>query len=124
VTAYGYSAQLLRELVGGEVPERVNVGICGLRSDTIEWDRVEYWCREMLEREGTHYFQEQALTAMLLTGQNCLRLEPPDYVVLPNLAEGRKPKAALHHYVASSKRSYFQYGWRKVMADAEAMRRS
>ena len=122
-SAYGYSARLMRELAGGEPPARGNVGGCGLRSDAIDWDRLEYWCREMLEREGTHYFQEQALTAMLLTGQKCHRLDPPDYVVLPGLAEGRTPTAALHHYVSSSKRSYFQHGWRRAIADAERGRR-
>jgi hypothetical protein len=122
ISAYGYSRGLMRELAGDDPPERINVGVCGLRSDAIDWDRLEYWCREMLAREGTHYFQEQALSAMLLTGQECHRLGPPDYVVLPNLAEGRNPAAALHHYVSSSKRSYFQHGWRRVLADAEKAR--
>lgn len=121
--AYGYSADLMRELTGGEPPARVNVGVCGLRSEAIDWERLEYWCRETLAREGTHYFQEQALTAMLLTGQDCLRLGPPDYIVMPSLVEGSHPAAALHHYVAASKRSYFQYGWRRARADAEAGRR-
>jgi hypothetical protein len=123
ISAYGYSPPLMRELAGGEPPARVNVGVCGLRSDAIDWDRLEYWCREMLEREGTHYFQEQALTAMLLTGHECHRFGPPDYVVLPSLAEGCRPTAALHHYVSSSKRSYFQHGWRRALADAEGARR-
>jgi hypothetical protein len=117
-SAYGYSPRLMRELAGDEPPACVNVGVCGLRSDTIDWDRLEYWCREMLEREGTHYFQEQALTAMLLTGQECHRFGPPDYVVMPSLAEGRRPAAALHHYVSNSKRSYFQHGWRRALADS------
>ena len=119
ISAYGYSPRLMRELAGAEPPARVNVGVCGLRSDAIDWDRLEYWCREMLEREGTHYFQEQALTAMLLAGQECHRFGPPDYVVMPNLAEGRRPAAALHHYVSSSKRSYFQHGWRRALANSQ-----
>jgi hypothetical protein len=118
-SCYGYSSRLMRELAGGEPPPRVNVGVCGLRSDAIDWDRLEYWCREMLEREGTHYLQEQALTAMLLTGQECRRLDPADYVVLPGLEEGRNPTAVLHHYVSHSKRSYFQHGWRRALADRE-----
>lgn len=123
ISCYGYSPGLMRELAGSDPPERVNVGVCGLRSDTIDWDRLEHWCREMLAREGTHYFQEQALAAMLLTGQECHRFGLPDYVVLPSVAEGRNPEAALHHYVSSSKRSYFQHGWRRALADAEAGRR-
>jgi hypothetical protein len=122
ISAYGYSTGLMRELARGEPPARVNVGVCGLRSDAIDWERLEYWCQEMLEREGTHYFQEQALTAMLLTGQECHRFGPPDYVVLPSLAEGCNPTAALHHYVSSSKRSYFQHGWRTALADAKKSR--
>lgn len=122
ITCYGYSPELMRELAGRDPPERVNVGICGLRSDAVDWDRLEYWCRALLERQGSHYFQEQALTAMLMTGQKCHRFGPPDYIVLPSLAEGRAPTAALHHYVSSSKRSYFRHGWRRVLADAEADR--
>jgi hypothetical protein len=118
-SAYGYSPALMRELARGEPPAQVNVGICGLKSDAIDWDRMEYCCREMLAREGSHYFQEQALTALLLEGQDCLRLGPPDYIVKPRLAEGRRPTAALHHYVASSKRSYFQQGWRIVLANSK-----
>lgn len=113
--AYGYSESLLVELTGHPEPKHVNVGICGLRSETIDWDRLEYWCRVMLEREGPSYFQEQALTAMLLAGQTCLRLPEEDYRVMPSVAEGKHPSAALHHYVAHSKRSYFQHGWRNVV---------
>ncbi|MCW5733943.1 MAG: hypothetical protein KIS73_07455 [Enhydrobacter sp.] len=120
ISAYGYSRELMRELAGGEPPARVNVGICGLKSDAIDWDRLEHWCREMVDREGPHYFQEQALSAMLLTGQECRRFDPADYLVFPSLAEGRVPTAALHHYVASSKRSYFQHGWRRVLKGLKA----
>lgn len=116
---YGYSPELMRELAGREPPQHVNVGICGIRSDAIDWDRLEHWCREMLEREGPHYFQEQALSAMLMTGQECRQFDAADYLVFPSLAEGRHPTATLHHYVASSKRSYFQYGWRRVLADLQ-----
>jgi hypothetical protein len=118
--AYGYSPDLMAELSGLREPERVNVGICGLRSETIDWERLEYWCRAMLEREGASYLQEQALTALLVAGQDCLILSETDYRVMPSLAEGRNPSAALHHYVAQSKRSYFQHGWRRVLATAQA----
>jgi hypothetical protein len=114
--AYGYSRELMAELSGFAEPDRVNVGLCGLRSESIDWERLEYWCRTTLEREGPSYLQEQALTALLLAGQDCLRLPDTDYRVLPSLMEGRNPSAALHHYVAQSKRSYFQHGWRRILA--------
>ena len=116
--AYGYSRKLMTKLVGASEPERVNVGICGLQSEMIDWERLEYWCRVMLEEEGPNYLQEQALTALLLAGQDCLRLPEDNYKVQPSLAEGKNPSAILHHYVAHSKRSYFQNGWRRVLATA------
>lgn len=69
VTSYGYSPGLLAELAGAPVPERVNTGICGLKSDDLDWDRLEVWCRTTIEREGSHYLQEQAMTALLFAGR-------------------------------------------------------
>jgi hypothetical protein len=119
--AYGYSPGLMFELSGRPEPDRINVGVCGLRSETIDWDAMEFWCRTMLCREGPSYLQEQALTALLLSGQACLRLPEADYQVMPSLSEGKNPTAVLHHYVAQSKRSYFQYGWRQVLANADEL---
>jgi hypothetical protein len=117
VRAYGYSPELMFELCGKGEPDRVNVGVCGLLSESIDWDRLEYWCGATIDREGPNYLQEQALTALLLSGQACLRLPEADYRVMPSLSEGAHPTAVLHHYVAHSKRSYFQYGWRRVLTN-------
>jgi hypothetical protein len=117
MSAYGYSTALMKELAGGcDVPGRLNSGLYALHGPSIDWDRLEYWCRTQLEREGTSYLQEQALTALLLAGNSAEALSAADYIVLPSLAEGRAPTAVLHHYVAHSKRSYFQHGWRHVLA--------
>lgn len=112
--AYGYSPGLLARLAGAPVPDRVNVGACGLRSDAVDWDRLEYGCRVTLEEEGSHYLQEQALTAVLLAGRECAALPADEYVVRPDRAEARRPRAALHHYVAESKAWYFRDAWRTV----------
>ncbi len=111
-TSYGYSHALMTELAGGDIPDRLNVGICGLCSDKIDWDRLEDWCRVLIEREGTSYYQEQALTALLMANASCVVAPAAEYVVLPDKEEGKNPKAILHHYVADSKSSYFRYGWR------------
>ena len=116
--AYGYSRPLMRELSGRSVPSAVNVGLYGIRSDSIDWERMEFWCRMQIEREGPHYLQEQALTALLLAGTGAKPLSRSDYVVMPSLMEGKVPRAVLHHYVAHSKRAYYQYGWRQVIEDA------
>jgi hypothetical protein len=112
--AYGYSAALLTELAGGPIPDRVNVGVCGLKSDGIDWDRLEFWCRTTLDREGSHYLQEQALTALLVAGQERVVLDEASYVVRPSRDESRHPQTALHHYVAESKAWYFRFGWRNI----------
>jgi hypothetical protein len=113
--AYGYSPALMNELAGCHVRDFVNSGLYALHSPSIDWDQLEFWCRTQMEREGPHYLQEQALTALLLTGAGAEALPAADYVVLPSLAEGRAPTAVLHHYVAHSKRSYFQHGWRHIL---------
>ncbi len=112
--AYGYSAHLMEGLAGHPIPPLVNVGFCGLRSDKIDWTKLERWCKELVAREGMSYFLEQAITAMLVAGQPRAEASANDYRVLPDLHEGREPSAVLHHYVAESKRSYFQHGWQHV----------
>ncbi len=118
--AYGYSLGVLGALAGGPVPERVNVGICGLCSDALDWDRIEGWCRALLERHGSSYYLEQALTALILAGRPALALPRADYRVLPDAAECREPTAALHHYVDLSKRGYYRHAWRRFAAPAPA----
>ncbi len=112
--AYGYPASTLAELTGRPVPTCVNVGVCGLASDLLGWDLLESWCAHLLARHGTSYYLEQALVALLATSANPVRLARSDYRLLPDLAECRAPTAALHHYVALSKRGYFRFAWRHV----------
>ena len=116
--AYGYPLELLAEIAGQPVPERVNTGLCGLRSEELDWDRMEFWCRTLIERGGTQYYQEQALVALLLAGRDCLVAPIADYVTLPRLPEVRECRAIMHHYVAESKKWYFRYNWTRVLADA------
>jgi hypothetical protein len=113
--AYGYPEDLMAELAGHPIPERVNVGICGLRSDDIDWDRLESWCKGLLERAGMSYLHEQALTAMLLAGRECAVAPAGDYVALPPRHETVRPTAVMHHYVAESKAWYYRYAWRHVL---------
>lgn len=114
-TSYGYSLKLMESLAGNKLADRVNVGICGLNSSEIDWAQLEYWCKVLIENEGTHYYQEQALVAMLMAGQKCLVVDEADYIVMPEQEEVITPQAVLHHYVADSKSWYFRYGWRHVL---------
>ncbi|MBR8835807.1 MAG: glycosyl transferase [Stigonema ocellatum SAG 48.90 = DSM 106950] len=113
-TSYGYSKKLMASLAQAEIPERLNVGICGLKSDNIDWEQLEHWCKTLIDQQGTNYYQEQALIAMLMAGKSCAITPELDYIVMPLQEEVINPRAVLHHYVADSKPWYFHYGWKHV----------
>ena len=113
-TSYGYPAHYLRDLSDCDVPERVNVGLYALNGPTIAWEAVEHWCSRQLDDYGPSYLQEQALTALIIAQGIRKPLCDRDYRVLPDLGEGKNPTAVIHHYVAHSKRAYYQFAWRRV----------
>lgn len=110
--SYGYSRALMDRLAGATTSDRVNVGLVGLKSDDLDWDKIEAWVARLHAAEGTHYYLEQALTAMLLSGRSCTIAPPEDYVTFPRPPETEVPVAVMHHYVAASKREYFRHCWR------------
>jgi hypothetical protein len=114
-SSYGYSRELVNSLAGSPVAERVNVGLCGLNSSAFDWKQIELWCNTLLEREGKSYYLEQALVAMLVAGNPCSIAPVADYVTLPRPPEALECRAVMHHYVAESKRWYFQFNWRRAI---------
>jgi hypothetical protein len=114
--SYGYSRSLMERLAGAPIPPLVNVGLCGLRGETLDWTELEAWCAELITRERTNYYLEQALVAMLVAGQSCAVVPAADYITMPGKAEVLEPSAVMHHYVAESKRWYFRHAWRQVAA--------
>jgi hypothetical protein len=114
--AYGYPLELLEELAAAPVRPLINTGLSGHRSDSFDWDKMEFWCKALIERAGTHYYQEQALVALHVAGQECAVLPPQDYVTLPRPPEVQECRAVMHHYVADSKAWYFRHNWRRCIA--------
>ncbi len=114
-TSYGYSRPLMNELAGRPVADLVNVGLTGLKGSEIDWDKLEHWCATLIARERTSYYLEQALIAMLVTGRDCTVAPAEDYVTLPRPPEASVCQAIMHHYVANSKRWYFQHNWRMAL---------
>ena len=113
--SYGYSRELMERLAGVPIPSKVNVGVCALRSEAIDWEMLESWCAELIAREKTHYYLEQALVAMLMARQpDRIVLPAAEYLTKPDEAEACAPRAIMHHYVAESKRWYFRHGWRHI----------
>jgi hypothetical protein len=117
--AYGYPIELLEELARAPVRPLINTGISGHLSNAIDWDKMELWCRTLIERAGTHYYQEQALIALQAAGQECEVLPPDDYVTLPREPEASHCEAVMHHYVSSSKPWYFRSNWRRVLSEGK-----
>lgn len=113
--SYGYSRRLMRELAGAEIPPLVNVGLCGLRSEDLNWVELERWCTTLHARERTNYYLEQALVAMLAARTTCAIAPAADYITLPSRPEISHPTAVMHHYVDTTKRGYFREGWRHFM---------
>ncbi len=116
--SYGYSRPLLESLAGTPLADLVNVGLCGLNSSELDWPRLEHWCRSLLEKEGTSYYLEQALVAMLVAGRECTVAPAAGYVTLPRPPEAVDCTAVMHHYVAESKRWYFQRNWFRAITGA------
>lgn len=114
-TSYGYSRPLMNELAGAPVADLVNVGLTGLSSSELDWGRLEHWCATLIAREKTSYYLEQALIAMLVAGRPCAIAPAADYVTRPTGAEAHDCRAVMHHYVAESKRWYFQDCWRTAL---------
>ena len=117
-TSYGYDRALMDQLAGAPVADLVNVGLTGLRSEELDWDRIEYFCRELITASGTHYFLEQALIAMLVAGRECAIAPADDYFTCPVPPEAGACRAVMHHYVAGSKPWYFRQNWRTSLTRA------
>ena len=117
--SYGYSRPLLARLAGAPIPPLVNVGLCGLRSDALDWNELEAWTAELQAKEKTSYYLEQALVAIIAARQPCAVAPATDYITLPIQTEVLNPRAVMHHYVAHAKRWYFRLGWRHFVATAQ-----
>jgi len=110
--SYGYNRVALSNLAGADLPNRLNVGICGLSSQQLDWAQIENWIGKLQQNFGSSYYLEQALVAMLVAGQKCIIAPAEDYITWPNEAECNNPNAVMHHYVSLSKRCYFRTAWR------------
>lgn len=113
--SYGYSRELMEELAGAPIPPLLNVGICGLASELIDWEELEYWCQTLVEREGTSYYLEQALVAMLAARSSPTVMPRSRYITFPTQQQTLAGEGVLQHYVADSKPWYFGEAWRPLM---------
>jgi len=115
IYSYHYSIKLMEQLAGDIIIPNLNVGAIGLKSEWVDWDKLEVWIAQLEEKEGTNYLLEQALSAMLVAGDDPIIADRKQYIVMPGISEVEHPSATLHHYVAGSKEWYYKKAWQQVM---------
>ena len=115
VNSYHYSFELMEKLTNNTIERNLNVGAIGLKSEIIDWDKVEEWIGIMEGQEGMSYYLEQALSAMIVSGMKLELGSKEEYVVLPKKEEILKPTRTLHHYVAESKEWYLKGAWKIIL---------
>ncbi|GAB2698899.1 hypothetical protein GCM10027037_24100 [Mucilaginibacter koreensis] len=113
--SYGYTEALMHELCGSTIANQLNVGVIGLNSAMINWMNIEHWIARLEDQEGTNYYLEQALTAMLIGNQNSEVLPSKQYIVNPDDESIASGYGILHHYVDLSKQGYFKTAWKKII---------
>jgi len=116
--SYGYSRELMEGLVGRIIPAAINVGLTGLKSESLEWEKIERWCGEMITSEGSSYYLEQALVAMLCAERSFEQLAIERYITGPSDSEVLQGAGVMQHYVDLSKRNYFRHAWRAFVKPA------
>lgn len=123
---YGYPRTALERLAGRPLPERLNVGLCGFRSDAIDWEFLEHAAGALIREHGTSYYLEQGLCALLAARHPAgPRVAPfADYLTMPDATEIARPTAAMHHYVDLSRDAYHTTAWRLACESASAPERS
>jgi hypothetical protein len=113
IESYGYSRPLMETLAGAAIPTKINVGITGLCSENLDWELLEYWCRELIAREKTNYYLEQALVAMLCAMRPFTQLALQRYITGPSDEEVLAGEGVMQHYVDLSKKEYFRSAWKR-----------
>jgi hypothetical protein len=114
--SYGYSRLLMEKLTGARIPAAINVGITGLRSESLNWEALEEWCRQLMTQEGKSYYLEQALVAMLCATRSFTQLGLGRYLTGPSDAQVLAGQGVMQHYVDLSKKNYFRHAWKAFAA--------
>lgn len=110
--SYGYSRPLMERLAGARIPTAINVGLTGLKSESLDWEQLEHWCRELITREKTNYYLEQALVAMLCATRPFTQLGLAQYITGPRDEQVLRGEGLMQHYVDLSKKEYFRSAWK------------
>ena len=100
---YGLPIPVLSKIIGHSVRERINSGLVKLKSDSIDWEKMEFWLSQMRANAVHPNFLEQGLTALHLSFGAAEALPETDYKLTPSIHEVRRPTAVFHHFAGNSK---------------------
>lgn len=118
--AYGYDRALLDRLAGHPLPPKVNTGLIGLHSPSVDWIRLECYARELVASKGIDHFLEQAMTAMLLAGQRFHYAPPADYFIPTDFAACRERTGCFHHYAGPARKWLYRHAWLQAVASFQS----
>lgn len=113
---YGYDRVRLERLAGQPLPPKVNTGLIGLHSPSLDLERLEYFAREMTASQGLDHFLEQAMTAMLLAGMPFDYAPPADYFIPLDLPSVLGRRGVFQHLAGPSRKWFYRHAWRLVVA--------
>jgi len=114
--SYSCSIETLNSLARQPIISKFNAGLVGVRSIDVEWGKMEFWSKKIIAEGGPSHLHEQTLWALHFTEHDCVALDHKDYMLLPNPTECHECRAVMHHYVAQSRKWYFQKNWRRFIA--------
>lgn len=113
---YGYTDGLLESLAGGPLPAQINGGLYIFDSSRIDFRWIEQTITTLEATEGPKYFLEQALISLIASGyKHRVEASKEDYIVFPKPEHVEAQSGVLHHFVETSKESYFKVSWRKLV---------
>jgi hypothetical protein len=111
--SYGFPKEAMENLCKETIPDLLNVGVIGLNSSNINWEKLEEWSKALESKFGSTYYLEQGLTAMLVGNARSTVLNKKQYVVYPKDLGQNNTK--LLHFVDLSKALYFRKSWRNLL---------
>jgi hypothetical protein len=111
-TVYGYEASTLERLAGRPLPPKVNTGLVGILSESIDWSFLEYCTRELIAAPGMRHFMEQALTAVLFARQPFRYAPPADYFIPVRVEQCLEREGVFQHYAGDARPWLYRRAWR------------
>lgn len=116
--SYSYDLELMNQVSGTPVPQKVNTGLFALNQQLIDWEKVEYWYKSLLGKSVHDHFREQSLIAIILGSiNNTQSLPSSEYICHPSKSQAINKVGIFHHYVNPCRYLFYGYVWRDILSN-------